>query len=866
MLLLGKEGRVEVLEQAREVTRYLLRMVAHQSEFHTSQKLRRALQLYSTYSRLWGEEAARNMLASLRRTLASKGRHFLLSAVCFSNFNWDQEKISAERLRESAKDLESVGDLCRATIECHTCGKRQVIDQRMVDVDYCLCGGSLGYTDDTREFESWRPFIEREHHIVWRQRHHVHNHLFAYKVYGRYDDVSLSSFMETQLNSNYRTEWDDTALQLKVLDTHQESNSDLLYWLVKFPHFFANRDYVFKRRFTVNHEKREVVIMSEAVCPDIMQEEKGVHRVNEYWSTMVIRALGDVDQPGIEYTLTYFDNPGTSLPQSITNFIAVTGFPNFLKKLHKAALHLQSFHEKGEDVYVSLPTPLRYPQRWKKDLGELPEPSVPSGEELEAFSPGSEVVAVKGDIIEESSEKNLPGENQDEKSEVISLAITSAVVEGSDIGTESHDEVNTQEEHTTSVPHEYDEITSHIEDSSVSGEKTTSSSPDTSTGSTSDKSLHVTVGGKKLSVDLLEAMEVVAPDLEKKSLLLRKIEDLNEKLMKDDTKQSVILQKLRKLRHRMKAFQEEASKRRERSMRHMEQLSQRDHYRNMNMDDKTHTQLEMLFEAMRYVLQADKNMRTGKTLLEGDSATHPKAEVEGGSPGSSQSTDLPGLLIIPSHVRKDEDDQPPDGDELVNTANSKTSKKTKKPNRTHKGRQPPTDSPPPDSGGGEWSEEETRDDADTMSSEGGNYANELGNIANSVNNVNSEEGESSSWFAGMSVPYISAWWEAESRQGNGPSDVLKHEENTTSDPNAQTNTLLTQILYMITLRWMFSSEGDEATLYSEQKNVKSGHVSQEESEGSEQGDRSSETRWYWYPVSGAYRVYAWVFSASRENA
>lgn len=53
---------------------------------------------------------------------------------------------------------------------------------------------------------------------------------------------------------------------------------------------------MFKRRFTVNHEKREVVIMSEAVCPDIMQEEKGVHRVNEYWSTMVIRALGDVDQ------------------------------------------------------------------------------------------------------------------------------------------------------------------------------------------------------------------------------------------------------------------------------------------------------------------------------------------------------------------------------------------------------------------------------------------------------------------------------------------------------------------------------------------------------------------------------------------
>lgn len=46
----------------------------------------------------------------------------------------------------------------------------------------------------------------------------------------------------------------------------------------------------------MDSEKREVVIMSEAVCPDVMPEEKGIHRVNEYWSTMVIRALGDMDQ------------------------------------------------------------------------------------------------------------------------------------------------------------------------------------------------------------------------------------------------------------------------------------------------------------------------------------------------------------------------------------------------------------------------------------------------------------------------------------------------------------------------------------------------------------------------------------------
>lgn len=54
-------------------------------------------------------------------------------------------------------------------------------------------------------------------------------------MYGHYDDVSLCAFTEVQLNTGYRTEWDDTALQLRVLDSEENSNSDLVYWLVKFP-------------------------------------------------------------------------------------------------------------------------------------------------------------------------------------------------------------------------------------------------------------------------------------------------------------------------------------------------------------------------------------------------------------------------------------------------------------------------------------------------------------------------------------------------------------------------------------------------------------------------------------------------------
>lgn len=51
----------------------------------------------------------------------------------------------------------------------------------MSNVDYCICRGTIGYAGKNRHYDSWEPFIERDHHIVWRQRHHVHQHLFAYK-------------------------------------------------------------------------------------------------------------------------------------------------------------------------------------------------------------------------------------------------------------------------------------------------------------------------------------------------------------------------------------------------------------------------------------------------------------------------------------------------------------------------------------------------------------------------------------------------------------------------------------------------------------------------------------------------------------
>lgn len=62
-------------------------------------------------------------------------------------------------------------------------------------------------------------------------------------------------------------------------------------------------------------------------------------RVKEYWSFMVIHPTSNsFKKPGLEYVLTYFDNPGIVLPPAITSWVAQKQMPDFLNKLYIATL------------------------------------------------------------------------------------------------------------------------------------------------------------------------------------------------------------------------------------------------------------------------------------------------------------------------------------------------------------------------------------------------------------------------------------------------------------------------------------------------------------------------------------------------
>lgn len=60
----------------------------------------------------------------------------------------------------------------------------------------------------------------------------------------KYDDITAEDFLFVQTDINYRREWDNTAVQLDIVDNDQEDDQQVIYWEMLWPRLFANRDYV----------------------------------------------------------------------------------------------------------------------------------------------------------------------------------------------------------------------------------------------------------------------------------------------------------------------------------------------------------------------------------------------------------------------------------------------------------------------------------------------------------------------------------------------------------------------------------------------------------------------------------------------
>lgn len=345
----------------REHGALLARACTRQFEFVIAQRIRRTLQIFHLYTRIWDEVALKEFMRAWRRRMMRNTKQFVMSAAGMTVYDWNRKRISDEELESYKEEIEGIHRLKESTVVCAKCHLRTIIDVTQPGINYCKCYGATPVTTSNEDTDGWQPFIERQDMLIWKREEPNTGGLFAYKVYGSFSDVTADDFLQVQIDVDYRKKWDPTARELQIIDTDPNSeqsgnhSTDIIYWEMIWPKLFSNRDYVYQRRWMVDREKGLIVIISKVTEHPDAPTRPGVYRVTSYWSYMVITPYTEFHQPGIEFGLTYFDDPGINIPAGVTTWVAMSGLPDFLIRMRQASKDYKKYKmlEHGEVTPVS---------------------------------------------------------------------------------------------------------------------------------------------------------------------------------------------------------------------------------------------------------------------------------------------------------------------------------------------------------------------------------------------------------------------------------------------------------------------------------------------------------------------------------
>ncbi|KAL4609651.1 stAR-related lipid transfer protein 7, mitochondrial-like [Arapaima gigas] len=304
----------------------MMSILADQCSFVTGQRVRRAWQMGDLYSSLYAERSRWSLASSLwRRFQARHAGAGKLVAALAGVFMWEEEKILDEELKRSASELQ--------VMEAMKGEDASRVAQGDVDA-------------------GWEIVMEKKNFWVWR-RPIVNSHLYEYRVLGTYADITPRQFFNVQLDTEYRKKWDSLVIKLDVVDRDISTGSEVVYWATHFPYPMYSRDYVYVRRYDVDVENNLMVLVSRSVEHPVVPETKDFVRVHSYQSRMVIRPHKSFDENGFDYLLTYSDDPQTAFPRYCVSWMVSSGMPDFLEKLHAAALRARN-QEVGIRDYASV--------------------------------------------------------------------------------------------------------------------------------------------------------------------------------------------------------------------------------------------------------------------------------------------------------------------------------------------------------------------------------------------------------------------------------------------------------------------------------------------------------------------------------
>uniref|UniRef100_A0A8C5GYF8 StAR-related lipid transfer protein 7, mitochondrial n=1 Tax=Gouania willdenowi TaxID=441366 RepID=A0A8C5GYF8_GOUWI len=320
-------GAAEAAGPAAPRRKGLLSIFADHCSFVTGQRLRRACQIGELYSNLYSERTRRTLVGNIWRRFQSKhAPNGKLLAALAGVFMWESEKIQDEEMARCGIELQALEAAKRLSSSP---------------------GLTLG-KDET----GWEIVVEKKDFKVWK-RPIPNSHLYEYRVLGSYGDVTPRQFFNVQLDTEYRKKWDALVIKLEVVDRDVNTGSEIVHWATHFPYPMYSRDYVYVRRYDVDVNNNLMTLISRAVLHPRVPESQDFVRVHSYQSKMVIRPHTSFDENGFDYLLIYSDDPQTVFPRYCVSWMVSSGLPDFLDKLHAAALRAKNL-EVGIQDYVEV--------------------------------------------------------------------------------------------------------------------------------------------------------------------------------------------------------------------------------------------------------------------------------------------------------------------------------------------------------------------------------------------------------------------------------------------------------------------------------------------------------------------------------
>lgn len=195
----------------------------------------------------------------------------------------------------------------------------------------------------SKQNEEWTKIYDKKDLLIWRRKIGYDAEsgadVYEHKVLGRFDDLTPIEYYQVQIDLAYRTEWDFLIKILKMISKDTTSNTELIRWVTKFPYPLADREYMFVRRYCIEPDEKLLILINRGI-PEVedLPYEKHTVKVTQYKSNTIIIPYTDFDRPGLYYIIQYYDVNKAKIPKLAYKWIASSGLPDYVAKLHKATM------------------------------------------------------------------------------------------------------------------------------------------------------------------------------------------------------------------------------------------------------------------------------------------------------------------------------------------------------------------------------------------------------------------------------------------------------------------------------------------------------------------------------------------------